>query len=254
MNHKPITEFYQVDAKYIDQLHFLQVELLKLQKYIADHKLRLAIFFEGRDTAGKGSAIARFTQFLNPSTYRTVALGKPTETERGQWYFQRYLSRMPDPGQIVFFDRSWYNRAVVEPVLGFCTPNQYELFIQQVEQLERMLIQDGLMLVKFWFSIKMEDQKARIKQRLDTPLIRWKVSPVDLAAQEKWDDFTVYKNRMFEKTSNEDSPWLIVQGNTREDSRIQAMQYILSLMDYEDRSGELALPDKKKLFYWQPDS
>lgn len=251
MKRKTIEEYYQINPKYIEELYFLQVELLKLQKHISDHKLRLAILFEGRDAAGKGSAIFRFSQFLNPRSYRTIALGKPSKNERGQWYFQRYIKKLPNAGEIAFFDRSWYNRAVVEPVMGFCKSAQYELFMQQVNQVEKMLIDDGIMLVKFWFSIEMERQKERIQNRMESPLVRWKVSPVDLAAQEKWEEFTHYKNRMFEHTSTDDNPWLIVRCAEREDSRIQTMRYILSLIDYEDKSGDLKEPESEKISKWQ---
>lgn len=236
MSNKDITSYYNVDEKFIEELYFLQVELLKLQKYIHDKNLRLAILFEGRDTAGKGSAISRFTQFLNPQSYKTVALGKPSKRERAQWYFQRYIKRLPDRGQIVFFDRSWYNRAVVEPVMGFCTTDQYKIFLEEVNLLENMLIRDGIVLVKFWYSISAEEQKNRIQKRMESPLERWKVSPVDLAAQEKWEDFTFYKQKMFENTATDVSPWVVVRGNSRENRRIQSMRYILSLFDYEDKS------------------
>lgn len=252
MSKKDIREFYQVNAKYIDDLYFLQTELLKLQRHVDKNKLRVAVFFEGRDTAGKGSAIARFTQFLNPSTYRTVALGKPTRIERGQWYFQRYFKRLPWAGQMVFFDRSWYNRALVEPVMGFCTDAQHELFMEQVNLVEKMLTDDGVILVKFWFSIKATEQKKRIEERLTTPLIQWKVSPVDLAAQEKWEEFTHYKNAMFSRTHTDHSPWIIVRGDDREDSRIQSMRYVLSLIDYEGKSPNLTPSDKQKIFKWHP--
>ncbi len=252
MSKKTIREFYQVNAKYIDDLYFLQTELLKLQRHIDQHKLRVAIFFEGRDTAGKGSAIARFTQFLNPRTYRTVALGKPTKIERSQWYFQRYFKRFPNGGQIVFFDRSWYNRALVEPVMGFCSDAQHQLFMEQVNLVEKMLTDDGVILVKFWFSIKAIEQKKRIEERISTPLIQWKVSPVDLAAQEKWEEFTAYKNKMFAQTHTEHCPWLIVRGDDREDSRIESIRYVLSLIDYEDKSPELTGPSANKVFKWCP--
>jgi len=233
---KGIEHYYKVKDEFIEELYFLQTELLKLQKYIYDEGIRLAILFEGRDTAGKGSAISRFTQFLNPQSFRTVALGKPTKREKGQWYFQRYIKRLPDAGQVVFFDRSWYNRAVVEPVMGFCTDLDYKLFIEQVNTYEKMLTDDGLILVKFWFSINTNEQKFRIQKRLESPLEIWKVSPVDLAAQEKWEDFTFYKNQMFEKTSTKENPWLIIKGKEREVRRIQAIRYILSLIDYKDKS------------------
>jgi len=247
---KKIEQYYKVKDEYIEELYFLQTELLKLQKHIYDQRLRFAILFEGRDTAGKGSAIARFTQFLNPQSYRTIALGKPTVTEKGQWYFQRYIKRLPNPGQIVFFDRSWYNRAVVEPVMGFCTPEQYDLFMEQVNTFESMLTNDGMTLVKFWYSINAEEQKVRIEKRLNSPLEIWKVSPVDLAAQEKWEDFTRYKKQMFELTTTTENPWLIVKGNNREERRIQSIRYILSLIDYHDKSvNDISFNSKNILNY-----
>lgn len=251
MKKRTIEEFYQVDARYIEELYFLQVELLKLQKHVNDQGLRLAVVCEGRDTAGKGAAIFRFSQFLNPRAYRIIALGKPTEEERGQWYFQRYLKVLPNAGEIVFFDRSWYNRAVVEPVMDFCTPQQYELFLTQVCPLEKMLVDDGIMLVKFWFSIDAQQQKERIKERQENPLKRWKVSPVDLAAQEKWDEFTAYKSKMFDRTHTNYAPWVVIRGRTREESRIQAMRYLLSTIDYENRSSELLAPDGEQLSLWK---
>lgn len=239
--------YYKVADEYIEELFLLQSELVKLQKYIFDTGNRLAILFEGRDTAGKGAAIARFTQFLNPQMYQAVALGKPTERESGQWYFQRYLKRLPNAGEMVFFDRSWYNRAVVEPVMGFCSEEDYQLFIKQVVQVENLLIDDGVKLVKFWFSIENILQQFRINKRLNSPLERWKVSPVDLAAQEKWEDFTRYKEAMFEKTSTEKSPWVIIKCEKREEMRIQAMRYILSLYDYTDKDPSVSLPEHHKI-------
>jgi len=244
---KDMADYYNVKSEYIPELYALQVELLKLQKHIKENKLRLAILFEGRDTAGKGSAIARFTQFLNPQLYKSIALGKPSKIEQGQWYFQRHLKNMPNAGRIAFFDRSWYNRAVVEPVMGFCTLEQHELFMQHVNQVERMLTADGLTIVKFWFSVDMDEQARRIAERQNTPLIQWKVSPVDLAAQSKWEDFTSYKNKMLDLTNTEHAPWIRVKGDTREDSRIQSMKYVLSLFEYENKIEDLCNPDPKKI-------
>ncbi len=248
MKERTLREYYQVNDQYIPDLYFLQVELLKLQKHIHEHRLRMAILFEGRDTAGKGTAIGRFSQFLNPRHFRTVALGKPTEAERGQWYFQRYIRELPDPGQLMFFDRSWYNRAVVEPVMGFCTPEQYALFMHQVNDLERMLIEDGLLLVKFWFSIDALAQRERIERRRSSPLKQWKVSPVDLAAQEKFDEFTRYKELMFEHTHTRHSPWIIIKAEVREEGRINAMRHVLSLVEYDGKSPELRGPDAEIVF------
>lgn len=231
----------------MDELFLLQSELVKLQKYISEKGLRLAILFEGRDTAGKGAAISRFTQFLNPQHYKAVALGKPTQREKGQWYFQRYIKQLPNAGEIVFFDRSWYNRAVVEPVMGFCTQDQYDKFIEQVNVFEKLIVDDGIVLVKFWFSIDSISQKKRIQNRLESPLEIWKVSPVDLAAQEKWEDFTKYKEAMFQTTHSNISPWLIIRAPEREFMRIQAMRYILSLFDYCDKSIDVQLPESSYL-------
>lgn len=213
----------------------MQIELLKLQKWIYDQKLRVAILFEGRDTAGKGGAIFRFTRYLNPRFIRVVALPKPTELEKGQWYFQRYIKELPNPGEMVFFDRSWYNRAVVEPVMGFCTHQQYEQFLQQVPLFEQMLLDDGMIIIKFWFSIDITEQKVRIEDRMKNPLKRWKLSTVDLKAQQMWDEFTDYKNKMFLSTHSEKSPWVIVKGNHKPTARIEAMRYLLSRMDYPDK-------------------
>ena len=230
----------------------LQIELLKLQKYIYDHRLRVAILFEGRDTAGKGGAIYRFTRYLNPRFVRVIALPKPTELEKGQWYFQRYINELPNPGEMVFFDRSWYNRAVVEPVMGFCTPAQYELFIKQVPLLEQMLLEDGMILIKFWFSIDIQEQKIRLDDRIKNPLKRWKLSTVDLKAQQMWDEYTEYKNRMFLSTHTEKSPWVIVSGNNKSVARMEAMRYVLSKIDYpEKRKSKISFipnPDIIKIF------
>ncbi|MCB0569124.1 MAG: polyphosphate kinase 2 [Phaeodactylibacter sp.] len=239
---RQVLQHYSVNPAYAHDLYFLQVELLKLQKHIFEHGLRLAIIFEGRDTAGKGGAIFRFSQFLNPRHYRVVALGKPSEVEKGQWYFQRYIQELPNAGEIVFFDRSWYNRAVVEPVMGFCTREQYELFMEQAPLFEKMIIDDGIILFKFWFSIDMEVQRHRIDDRLTDPLKQWKVSPIDLLAQEKWNDFTHYKNLMYKRTSVPYSPWVIIKGNIREAARIAAMRYVLNKIEYAGKSAALNRP------------
>jgi polyphosphate kinase len=215
----------------------LQIELLRLQKWIYDSRLRVVIIFEGRDTAGKGGAIYRFTRYLNPRFMRVVALPKPTELEKGQWYFQRYIKELPNPGEMVFFDRSWYNRAVVEPVMGFCTQEQYDLFIKQVPLFEQMLLDDGIILIKFWFSIDITEQKVRIEDRMKNPLKRWKLSTVDLKAQQMWDAFTDYKNKMFLTTHTHNSPWVIIKGNNKAVARTESIRYVLSKIEY---------PEKKK--------
>lgn len=215
----------------------LQTEMVRLQRHIKETKGRLLIIFEGRDAAGKGSTIMRFVRFLNPRHYRIVALTKPTELEQGQWYFQRYIKELPNPGEIVFFDRSWYNRAVVEPVLGFCSEREYKLFLEQVILLERMLKKDGLPIIKFWFSIDEEEQAKRIEERKANPLKQWKLSTVDAQAQEKWHEYTRYKEQMFTKTSTTANPWLVVQGNDREKACLESMRYVLSKMKYEDKGA-----------------
>lgn len=223
----------------------LQTELVHLQRHIMETGGRLLVIFEGRDTAGKGGAIMRFARFLNPRGYRIVALNKPTEIERGQWYFQRYFKEMPDPGEIVFFDRSWYNRAVVEPVMGFCSPEEYDRFMRQVVQLESMFSEEGLPIIKFWFSINIEEQKRRLHLRKTEPLQRWKLSTVDMQAQQKWDDYTFYKKAMFRKTSTDQNPWIIIQGNDKDVARMEAMRYVLHNSDYPDKgsTGERLEPN-----------
>jgi len=229
------------DPEYIN----LQAEMVKMQQWIKDSGKRLLVIFEGRDAAGKGGAIMRFIRFLNPRYYRVVALAKPTELERGQWYFQRYLEKLPNAGEIVFFDRSWYNRAVVEPVMNFCSKDQYSMFLKQVKQLESMLIEDGIILVKFWFSIDIQEQEKRLEERKTNPLIQWKLSTVDLQAQLKWDDYTKFKNVMFENTSTPIAPWTVIKGNDKELARKEAMRYLLNLLPYTQKgfTGENLVPD-----------
>ncbi|MEL0454642.1 polyphosphate kinase 2 [Flavobacteriaceae bacterium SZ-1-7] len=213
----------------------LQTEMVRMQNWLIESGKRLIIICEGRDSAGKGGAIMRFIRFINPRHYRVVALNKPTEKEKGQWYFQRYIKHFPSPGEIVFFDRSWYNRAVVEPVMGFCSQEQYDLFINQVVKFEEMLIEDGLILVKLWFSIDKKEQEKRLEERKVNPLISWKLSTVDAQAQQKWDDFTKYKELMFEKTGTENSPWIVVKGNNKDLARKESMRYVLSKIDYSQK-------------------
>jgi polyphosphate kinase len=219
------------DQEYIN----LQTELVWLQQHIKETNQRLLIIFEGRDTAGKGGAIMRFIRFLNPRLFKVVALSKPTQKESGQWYFQRYIEHLPGPGEIVLFDRSWYNRAVVEPVMGFCTKKQYNLFNRQVVSLERMLIQDGIHLFKFWFSIDQEEQKRRLEERVHNPLKQWKLSSIDVQAQSKWEEFTFYKEAMFSKTAKPHAPWIVVKGNERDVARKEVMRYVVNSMDYNKK-------------------
>tara|TARA_Y100000385_G_C13076718_1_gene631776 strand:+ start:25 stop:873 length:849 start_codon:yes stop_codon:yes gene_type:complete len=231
--------------KYEAELRKLQSEFVNLQKWIAQKKMRVAILFEGRDAAGKGGSIKRFKEHLNPRTSRVVALTKPTEVEMGQWYFQRYIQVLPNPGEIVFFDRSWYNRAVVEPVMDFCTQKQYEKFILQVPEFEHLLYEDNLKIIKFWFSISKEEQNKRFDKRLNNPLKRWKFSPVDKKGQELWDKYTHYKEQMFNKTHTNFSPWVIIKTNDKKRARLESMRYVLSLFDYEGKGASevSVLPD-----------
>jgi polyphosphate kinase 2 len=213
----------------------LQIELIAMQKWLQNSGQRVAILFEGRDTAGKGGSILRFTRYLNPRGYRVVALPKPSEVEVGQWYFQRYISKLPNMGEIVFFDRSWYNRAVVEPVMDFCSAWQYEVFMKEVVVLEKMLVEDGIHLFKLWFSIDQDEQEKRLKERSVNPLKIWKLSTVDLQAQRKWDQFTHYKNEMFNRTGWEGAPWVSLKGNNKKKARLEAMKYVLSSLEYDDK-------------------
>lgn len=221
--------------QYEKEKKFLQIELVKLQNWVVKHNKRIVIIFEGRDAAGKGGNIRRFTEHLNPRAMRLVALNKPTEVEKGQWYFRRYIQHLPNPGTIVFFDRSWYNRAVVEPVMGFCTDIQYRQFMSQLPEFEHMLHEDGVIIIKFWLSITKEEQLKRFKARMGNPLKRWKFSPVDKKGQEYWDVYTKYKEQMFSKTHTSFSPWTIVKTNHKQTARLECMRYVLSQIDYEGK-------------------
>ena len=229
------------NLKYELELGKLQSELVNLQQWITKNNLRVAILFEGRDAAGKGGSIKRFIEHLNPRASRVVALSKPTDNERGQWYFRRYIKELPNPGEIVFFDRSWYNRAVVEPVMGFCNKQQYDQFMVQVPEFEHMLYEDGVVIIKFWFSISKEIQNKRFNSRLKNPLKQWKFSPVDKKGQELWDKYTYYKEQMFTKTHTNFSPWIIVKTNDKKTARLESMRYLLSKFDYEGKNDVLDL-------------
>lgn len=223
----------------------LQIELVKLQQWIKKTNKRVAVIFEGRDAAGKGGNIRRFTEHLNPRSMRLVALNKPTNVEKGQWYFTRYIKHLPNPGEIVFFDRSWYNRAVVEPVMGFCSQHQYEQFMVQLPEFEHMLYEDGVIIIKFWLSITKEEQLLRFNAREDNILKRWKFSPVDKKGQEYWDVYTKYKEQMFSKTHTSFSPWIIVKTNDKRKARLECMRYVLSQFDFntKENSDFSLMPD-----------
>lgn len=240
--------------EYERELKYLQIELNKLQNDVVKNKRRVVVIFEGRDAAGKGGTIRRFTQHLNPRDIDVVALPKPNETERGQWYFQRYVRQLPEPGTIVFFDRSWYNRAVVEPVMSFCTPQEYDSFMQQVPKFEKMLHDDGIEIIKFWFSISKEEQEKRFRSRRKNPLKQWKMSPVDEKAQALWDVYTSYKEKMFSSTHTSHGPWVIVQANVKQKARLESIRYMLSSLNYEGRENSpVSLqPDSKIVMRYHP--
>lgn len=230
---------------YNNELRNLQIELVKLQQWISKEKKRVAVIFEGRDAAGKGGSIRRFMEHMNPRSTRLVALNKPTVVEKGQWYFQRYIKELPNPGEIVFFDRSWYNRAVVEPVMGFCTETEYKHFLVQVPEFEHMLYEDGLIIIKFWLSITKDEQQRRFDARNENPLKRWKFSPVDKRGQELWDKYTYYKEEMFSKTHTSYSPWMIIRTNSKKTARLEAMRHVLSSFDYTGKklASTTLIPD-----------
>jgi polyphosphate kinase 2 len=223
---------------YERQKYQLQVELLKLQAWVKETKQKVVILFEGRDAAGKGGTIKRFMEHLNPRGARVVALEKPTDFERGQWYFQRYVSHLPTAGEIVMFDRSWYNRAGVERVMGFCTPQEYAEFMRQVPEFERMLVRNGIHLIKFWFSVSRDEQRRRFKERRVHPLKQWKLSPIDMASLDKWDDYTKAKEAMFFHTDTADAPWTVIKSDCKKRARLNAMRYVLHKMPYTNKDSQ----------------
>jgi polyphosphate kinase len=222
----------------------LQIELLKMQSWVKDTGQRVVVLFEGRDAAGKGGTIKRFTEHLNPRGARVVALAKPTERERGQWYFQRYFNHLPSAGEIVLFDRSWYNRAVVERVMGFCTDAEYREFMDQTPSLEKALVETGIHLVKLWFSVSRAEQRTRFLVRVIDPLRQWKLSPVDLAALDRWDDYTRAKEEMFAGTDTAWAPWTVVKSNDKKRCRLAALRWVLSRLDYPTKDPDVVgIPD-----------
>ncbi len=227
--------------RYIDynkKLKKLQVELIKLQACIIDNNQRVIVIFEGRDAAGKGGSIRRLTERLNPRFFRIVALPRPTEEEQSQWYFQRYVNQFPKSGEILFFDRSWYNRAVVEPVNNFCTDQEYNRFMNQINEFERMITESGIVLVKIYMSISKKEQAKRFEDIKNNPLKQWKISKVDKRAQELWDSYTDYKNKMFENTKNGGIPFKVIKANRKTEARVEAIEYLLKNIPY-DKSREI---------------
>jgi polyphosphate kinase 2 len=217
----------------------LQAELLKVQLWAQETGQRFVLLFEGRDAAGKGGTIKRFTEHLNPRAARVIALNKPTDEERGQWYFQRYIKELPTTGEMVFYDRSWYNRAGVERVMGFCQPNEYLEFMRQTPELERMLVRSGIRLYKYWFSVTQAEQRARFESRETDPLKRWKLSPIDKASLDKWEDYTEAKEAMFFYTDTADAPWTVIKSNDKKRARLNCMRHFLSSLSYPDKNLEV---------------
>ncbi len=224
-------------------LRKLQVELLKVQRWVKENGKKIVILFEGRDAAGKGGTIKRFREHLNPRGARVVALNKPNETEIGQWYFQRYIAQMPTAGELVFFDRSWYNRAGVEPVMGFCSPGQYLQFMRQVTGVERGLIDGGITLIKFWFDVSQEEQKRRIIARETDPLKHWKLSPMDMKSMDLFEEYTRARDSMFFYTHRRESPWTVIRSDDKKRARLEAMLSVLNLLEYNDKDRQVVAPN-----------
>ncbi|SFR31394.1 polyphosphate kinase [Yoonia tamlensis] len=232
--------------RYEDEKAALQVELLKAQHWIQETGQKVVMLFEGRDAAGKGGTIKRFTEHLNPRDARVVALNKPTDNERGQWFFQRYIKHLPTAGEMVLYDRSWYNRAGVERVMGFCEPNEYLEFMRQTPEFERMLVRSGVTLFKYWFSVTQEEQRNRFASRETDPLKRWKLSPIDRASIDRWDDYTEAKEAMFFYTDTADAPWTVIRSNDKKRARLNCMRHFLAQLDYPDKDPAVATaPDPK---------
>ena len=232
---------------YESELRALQVELVKLQEWIKHKKLKVVVIFEGRDAAGKGGVIKRITQRLNPRICRVVALGVPTEKEQSQWYFQRYVKELPAGGEMVLFDRSWYNRAGVEKVMGFCTEDEYREFLFSCPEFEKMLIRSGIILIKYWFSVSEKVQEKRIMSRIKDPLRSWKLSPMDVESRDKWDEYSKAKDEMFEHTSIEEAPWFVVNSDNKKLSRLNCISHLLTQIPYENIvPTPFELPERKK--------
>ena len=232
---------------YEERKRTLQIELVKLQRWMKKTGHKLILLFEGRDAAGKGGTIKRFTEHLNPRGARVVALEKPNQVEIGQWYFQRYIRHFPTDGEIVFFDRSWYNRAGVEKVMGFCTPEQYIRFVRQVPSFEKMIVDSNITLIKFWFSVSREEQLRRFLARTLDPLKQWKLSPMDVASLSRWTEYTVAKEEMFWHTDRPETPWVVVRSDDKKRARLNAMRYILDFFDYDNKDQSAIIPIDHKI-------
>jgi polyphosphate kinase len=223
----------------------LQTELVKLQEWVKDSQARVVVIFEGRDAAGKGGVIKRITEYLSPRVVRTVALPAPTDRERGQWYYQRYIAHLPAPGEIVLFDRSWYNRAGVEKVMGFCTPQEHSLFLRQTPVFEQMLLDDGIILRKYWFSVSDGEQLRRFRSRLNDPVRQWKLSPMDLESVYRWEDYSRAKDEMMVHTDTPNSPWYVVESDVKKHARLNMMSHLLSTISYHEvKKPTVELPER----------
>jgi len=241
------------DCDYDDELRRLQIELVKLQEWIRHKGLKVSVIFEGRDAAGKGGAIKRITQSLNPRICRVVALGKPTEREKSQWYFQRYVAQLPAAGEMVLFDRSWYNRAGVERVMGFCTESEYLEFLHSCPEFERMLVRSGTVLIKYWFSVSDEEQERRFQDRMGDVAKRWKLSPMDLQSRSRWVEYSRAKDEMFAHTDIKQAPWYVVNADNKKCARLNVIRHLLSLIPYEDLTPKpVKLPSLEKSKYVRP--
>jgi polyphosphate kinase 2 len=229
-----IQKIYDLDA-----LKKYQIELIKLQNWLEKENKRMIIIFEGRDASGKGGAIRRITRYMNNKHYRVVALGKPTETQKNEWFLQRYIEHFPTGGEIVLFDRSWYNRAMVEPIFGFCTPEEHEIFMEDIVNFEQDLVRQGMILIKLYFSVSKEEQKRRFDRRIEDPLRQWKFSEVDMQAQDLWDEFSEKKYEMLRRTTSRSAPWHIVRSDDKHKARLEAMKIILNSVDYDGRNYSL---------------
>ena len=239
--HKP-----SKDYNYIDELAHLQFELIKLQEWVRINALKVVVIFEGRDAAGKGGVIKRIIDSLNPRICRVVALGTPTERERGQWYFQRYVAELPAPGEIVLFDRSWYNRAGVEHVMGFCTDEEYREFLRACPLFEEMLVRSGICLIKYWFSVSDEVQERRFQERMRNPIKRWKLSPMDLESRKRWVEYSRAKDVMFEHTDRKKTPWHVIDADNKKRARLNCIRHLLEQIPYRDmRPVEIELPPRQ---------
>jgi polyphosphate kinase 2 len=234
------------DYKYVDELAYLQFELIKLQEWVRLNGLKVVVIFEGRDAAGKGGAIKRIIEPLNPRICKVVALGTPTDREKGQWYFQRYVPHLPAKGEIVLFDRLWYNRAGVERVMGFCTDQEYREFLRSVPMFEEMLVRSGVHLVKFWFSVNDEEQEKRFQERVRNPFKRWKLSPMDLESRKRWVEYSRAKDTMFEHTDRDETPWVVVNADKKKRARLNCIRHLLDQIPYHDmKPVEIEIPPRQ---------